>query len=56
MEKVINISVKSKQAQEEIKKIDQSILQLEDSVADANREMLKMEKQSISIQGTDTKT
>lgn len=56
MEKVINISVKSKQAQEEIKRIDQSILQLEDSVADANREMLKMEKQSISIQGTDTKS
>ena len=43
MEKVINIKVQSKDAQEQLEKLDETLVQLEDNVADANRELLKME-------------
>jgi hypothetical protein len=52
MEKVINISVKSKQAKEEIEKIDKTIVQLEDNVADANRELIKMEAELSKTGGS----
>ena len=55
-EKIIDIKLNAKEAIAQIKTLDDEILSLEDNVADANREMLKMEKQLISIQGTDTKS
>ena len=55
-EKIIDIKLNAKEAITQIKTLDDEILSLEDNVADATREMLKMEKQLVSIQGTDTKS
>ena len=55
-EKIIDIKLNAKEAIAQIKTLDDEILSLEDNVADATREMLKMEKQLVSIQGTDTRS
>jgi DNA repair exonuclease SbcCD ATPase subunit len=54
-EKIIDIKLNAKEAIDQIESLDQSIVQLEDNVADATRELNKMEAELSQVNGASGK-